>query len=209
MAYVCTEALTGAPDLYAVDTLGPGPLAGLATGPTTRGFTNYPGLELPGFDPFLGAGKVIFAKASATIAATAVVELSVTTVAGRFDVTATAAVGGANTGKSLAVALVPLTVGQSGWFQVEGIAVTTVSGAPAAGNPVYWQAAGVVSPTLVASKQVLNAAFGSAVSVVIGTGAGSLVAYAPSVNLGQSAGTLSATQALVVINRPFAQGQIT
>ena len=209
MAYVCTDVLAGSPDLYQVDTLGPGPLAGLATGPTTRGFTNYPGLEIPAYDPFLGAGKFVFAKASATIAATAVVEISVSTVAGRYDTTATAWAGTAQSGKSLAVALSPLTVGQFGWFQVEGIAVATVQGAPAAGGPVYWQAAGVVSPTLVASKQVLNGAFGSAVSAVIGSGAGSLVAYSPSTNAGQSAGTLSATQALVTINRPVAQGQIT
>ena len=90
MAYDCTDVLAGSPDLYQVDTLGPGPLAGLATGPTTRGFTNYPGLEIPAYDPFLGAGKFVFAKASATIAATAVVEISVTTVAGRYDTTATA-----------------------------------------------------------------------------------------------------------------------
>ena len=121
----------------------------------------------------------------------------------------TAWAGTANTGKSLAVALVALAVGQFGWFQVEGVAVATVQGTPAAGNPVYWQAAGVVSPTLVASKQMLNAAFGTAVSAVIGSGASSLIAYSPSTNPGQSAGTLSATQALVVMNRPFAQGQIT
>ena len=209
MAYVSTDVLAGAPDLYQVDTLGPGPLAGLATGPTTRGFTNYPGLELPAFDPLLGAGKFVYAKASATIAATAVVELSVSTVTGRYDATMTAWAGTANTGKSLAVALTTLLVGQFGWFQVEGVAVATVQGAPVAGNPVYWQAAGVVSPTLVASKQALNASFGTAVSAVIGLGVASLVAYSPSTNPGQSAGTLSATQALVIMNRPFAQGQIT
>ena len=64
-----------------------------------------------------------------------------------------------------------------------------------AGNPVYWQAAGVVSPTPVVSKQMVNAQFATAVSQTVGQGTTAVV--------------LSATQAVVYLNRPFAQGAIT
>ena len=209
MAYVATDVTAGAVDFYQVDTLGPGPLAGLATGPTSRGFANYPGLELRAYDYNLGGGAFIYAKASGTITPGTVVELSDTVTSGRYDVTATAWAGVANSGKALGVALTTLTVNQFGWFQVEGNAMVTVQGTPAIGNPLYWQAAGVVSPTLVASKQVLNAVFGSAVSAVIGLGVQSLTAYSPSTTAQQAAGTLSATQAIVLLNRPSAQPQIT
>lgn len=205
MAYVITDVLAGSVDLYQVDTLGPGPLAGLATGPTSRGFTNYPGMELRGWDANLGAGSFIYGRASATIAAGGVCEVGINVTNGRYDTTMTAWAGTAISGKPLATALVALTVGQYGWFQVEGVAVTNVTGAPAVGNAAYWQAAGVVSPTVVASKHMLNSVFVSAVSAVIGSGTASTATYAP----GSTAGTLPSTQALVFMNRPLAQGAIT
>ena len=208
MAYVSTEVVAGSVDLYQVDTLGPGPLAGLATGPTSRGFTNYPGLELRAYDYNLGGGAFVYAKASGTITPGTVVEMSDTVTNGRYDVTATAWAGTAQSGKTLAVAISTLLVNQFGWFQVEGNAMVTVQGAPVAGNSLYWQAAGVVSPTVVASKQVLNAVFGSAPAVVIGLGVQSLTSYSPSTTPQQAAGTLSATQAIVLLNRPAAQSQI-
>ena len=119
------------------------------------------------------------------------------TATNRFDVNMTAWAGTAGSGKSLAVAATALTVGQYGWFQVEGNAIATVQGAPAVGNPVYWQAAGVVSPTLVASKQALNAVFTSAAAAQIGPVGGT------------GSTTLSATQAVLLLNRPTAQSQIT
>jgi len=209
MAYVATDTTAGAVDFYQVDTLGPGPLAGLATGPTSRGFINFPGLELRAYDYNLGGGAFIYAKASGTITPGTVVELSDTVTNGRYDVTSTAWAGVANSGKTLAVALTTLLVNQFGWFQVEGNAMVTVQGAPVSGNSLYWQAPGIVSPTVVASKQVLNAVFGSAPAVVIGLGVQSLTPYSPSTTAQQAAGTLSATQAIVLLNRPSAQPQIT
>ena len=207
MAFTLIDVTAGAVDLYNVDTLGPGPLQGLGgVQPTARGFVNYPGQVMRGYDPFLGAAEFIFAKASGTISFGTVCQISTAVTAGRTDVTATAWAGAANTGIPLGVALQSATVGQFVWYQVGGLAVTTVQGAPAVGNPAYWQAAGVVSPTLVASKQALNAVFASAAAAVIGTGTSSTVAYAPG---NVTVGTLSATQALVLLNRPFAQGQIT
>jgi hypothetical protein len=198
MAYICTDVLAGSPDLYVVDTLGPGPLAGLAAGPTTRGFSNYPGLEIRGYDQFLGGGTFIFGRAAGTLAAGAVCELGTTVSAtNRFDVTMTAWAGTVNSGKPLAVTLTALTVGQYGWFQVEGNAIATTAGAPAAGNSAYFSAAGSIQPTLVASKQALNAVYVSAAAAQIGPVGGS------------GSTTLSATQAVVLLNRPVAQSNIT
>lgn len=206
MAFTLLDVAAGQVDLYNVDTLGPGPLVGLGgVQPTSRGFANYPGTVMRAFDPFLGAGEFMFAKASGTIAYGTVVQLSTSVTNGRTDVTATAWAGTANAGVSLGVALQSATVGQFVWYQVGGLAITTVQGTPAVSNPVYWQAAGVVSPTAVASKQVVNAQFASAAAAVIGVGIASLVVYAP----GNTAGTLSATQALVLLNRPAAQAAIT
>ncbi|WP_428331963.1 hypothetical protein [Novosphingobium sp.] len=206
MAFTPIEVTAGLVDLYNIDTQGPGPLAGLGNGPTTRGFTNYPGMEIKANDPFLGAGTFIFGRASTTIAAGGVCEVGVNVSAtNRYDVQFTPWAGTANSGKGLSVALVALTVGQFGWFQVEGNAIANVSGAPVAGNPMYWQAAGVISPTAVASKHMLNATAMSAVSATIGNGSASLLAYTP----GSTAGILPANQAVLFLNRPLAQGAIT
>ena len=212
MAFTILDVAAGQVDLYNVDTLGPGPLQGLGgSQPTSRGFTNYPGTVMRGFDPFLGAAEFIFARSSGTIAFGTVCQLSVSTNSSRTDVTATAWAGTALSGIPLATALTSLTVGQFGWYQTGGLAVTTVQGAPAVGNPAYWQAAGVVSPTLVASKQMLNSVFGSVVSATLYTGSTATTAYNPTnvASTGNTGGLLSATQALVLMNRSFAQGIIT
>jgi hypothetical protein len=206
MAFTFLDVQAGQVDLYNVDTLGPGPLVGLAgSQPTTRGFTNYPGTIMRAFDPFLGAAEFIYGKANGAITYGAAVQWGTSVTAGRTDITMTPWAGTAVTGMQLGVALQTLATGNYGWFQVGGVAIATVSGAPAVGNPAYWQATGVVAPTVVASKQMVNAQFASAAAAVIGTGSPSLVAYAP----GNTGGTLSATQALVALNRPFAQGAIT
>lgn len=207
MAFVATDPLGGIIDLYNVDTAGPGPLAGLAAGPTTRGFANYPGLIVRAYDYNLGAAEFMFGKSLGATAFGSVCEIGVVVTSGRYDETMQPWLGAANTGKPLGVALVTLAAGQFGWFQISGNAVTTVQGAPAVGNPAYWQANGVISPTLVASKQAIGAVFASAAAAVFGTGAQSLIAYAPTAQV--TGGTLSATQAIVLINRPTAQPQIT
>lgn len=196
MPYICSSDNLGFVDLYAVDTAGPGALK-LAGSTATYGRFEYPGCEVTAVDQVLGGATLVFVQAAGTIAAGGVVELTQTSVnsGARYDVSAQAWAGAANTGKPLGVALAAMTVGQWGWVQVQGIAVTNVSGAPAAGNPAAWQASGVISPTIVASKAVLNAQFASAVSITYGSGTGAV--------------TLSGTQALVLLNRPCAQGPIT
>lgn len=189
MSFVAYDDLIGAVDLTAIDTVGPGPV-NLVAG-TGSGRSNFYNTELRGYDPALGAGTFIYAKYSGTIAAGTVVELTPSLTSGVVINSATAWAGTANSGRPLAVALAGGAANQWGWFQVQGNAICTVQGAPAAGNPAYWQAAGVVSPTGVNGKQMSGAQFQTAVSSVIGTT------------------TLSATQAVVFLNRPFAQGQTT
>lgn len=114
---------------------------------------------------------------------------------GQIVWTVTPWAGTVNTGTPLCVAIVGMTAGQWGYFQIQGTAIVITAGAPAAGNPGYFSATGIVQPTLVASKQVVNFEYASAVSQTIGSGA--------------SAVTLAANQALAILNRPFAQGNIT
>ena len=195
MAYTVETGELGLIDLYIADTAGPGPefFSGAAAG--TYGRLNFPGMVVRGTDLNLGGGAFIFAKAAGAVTPGTVCELTQVVTNGRYDVSAQAWAGAANTGKPICVAVATLASGAWGWFQVQGLAVTTVQGAPVAGNPVYWQASGVISPTAVASKQVLNAQFASAPAVTIGTGSNAVV--------------LGATTALVLLNWPCAQSAIT
>lgn len=193
MAFVAINDILGEVDLSIIDTAGPG-YQNLVTG-TGSGRMNFYLQTVSGYDPNLGGGEFQYMRYSGTIAAGTVCETTPSITAGAIIQNATAWAGVALSGRPLCVALSAGTVGQFGWFQTQGNAITTVQGAPAAGNPAYWQAAGVVSPTLVASKQMLNAVFATAVSQTIGQGSTAVV--------------LSATQAIVTMNRAFAQGIIT
>lgn len=193
MAFVALNDVLGEVDLTIVDTAGPG-YSNLVTG-TGSGRMNFYSQVITGYDPNLGGGEFQYLRYTGTIAAYTVCEVTPSITAGIIIQNAVAWAGTAVTGRPICVALTAGTVGQFGWFQVQGNAITTVQGAPAAGNPAYWQAAGVVSPTPVISKQLVNANFATAVSQTIGAGTGATV--------------LSATQAVVTINRPFAQSAIT
>lgn len=193
MTFVAINQVLGEVDLSIIDTAGPG-YQNLVAG-TGAGRMNFYLQEVDGYDPNLGGGSFQYMRFSGTIAAGTVCEQTPSISGGIVIQNATAWAGTAVSGRPLCVAVSAGTVGQFGWFQTQGNTITTVQGAPAAGNPVYWQAAGVVSPTGVASKQMVNAVFATAVSQTIGQGS--------------TAVTLSATQAIVTMNRPFAQSAIT
>jgi hypothetical protein len=193
MTFIKYDPLIGVVDLTAVDTQGPGPL-NLVNG-TGSGRQSFYMEVMHGYDPNLGGGEFVYAQAAGTLTVGMVCQFTPSVSNGQVIEQATAWAGTANSGDVLGVAMAALTVGQWGWFQVEGHAIVNCSGAPVAGNPVYWQAAGVVSPTAVASKQVEGAKFASAPGITLGTGA--------------SAVTLSGTQAVLLLNRPSAQGAIT
>lgn len=129
------------------------------------------------------------------LGAGAVCELAYSLAAGYLTITATPWTGTTVQGKPLSVALNNMGAGTYGWFQIEGATITVVNGTITVGNPVYWQSNGTLSNTGVASKQMVNATAASLVSSVIGQG--------------NAAVTLPAYQALVFVDRPFAQGAIT
>jgi hypothetical protein len=189
MAFIATNQLFGEVDLTAIDTAGPG-FQNLVAG-TGSGRMNFYLQEVAGYDPSLGGGTFIYMQYSGTIAAGTVCEITPSIASGVIINKATAWAGTAVSGRPLCVALSAGVNTNFGWFQVQGNAVCTVQGTPAAGNPMYWQAAGVISPTGVASKQIVNAVAATAVSQTVGSVA------------------LSSTQAVVTMNRPFAQGAIT
>lgn len=193
MAFVALNDILGEVDLSTVDLAGPG-FQNLVSG-TGSGRQNFYLQTVSGYDPNLGGGEFMYMRFSGTIAAGTVCETTPSISGGVIITNATAWAGTTITGRPLCIAVSAGTVGQFGWFQVQGNAITTVQGAPAAGNPVYWQAAGVVSPSVVASKQMVNAVFATAVSQTIGQGS--------------TAVTLTSTQAIVQVDRPFAQGAIT
>jgi hypothetical protein len=193
MAFIAMNGVLGEVDLSITDTAGPG-YQNLVTG-TGSGRMNFYMQPVTGYDPNLGGGEFMYCRYTGTIAASTVCEVTPSLVGGIMVQNAVAWAGTANSGRGLCVAVSAGTVGQFGWFQKQGSAIVSVQGTPAAGNPVYWQAAGVISPTAVASKQMVNAVFGSSVSQTIGQGTSAIV--------------LSATQAVATINRPFAQGAIT
>lgn len=195
MSYVVADSELGFIDLYAIDTVGPGPLA-LALSTPTYGRFNRPGYQLRGVDLALGGGWFMFVQFTGTVTAGGVVELSATSVnsGARYDASAQAWAGTANSGKPLGVALAAASSGQWGWVQVEGIAVTNTNGTVAAGDKQYWQASGVISSSAVASKAVLGAVAVSANNATYGSGNGAV--------------TLS-NQSLILLSNPTAQGPIT
>jgi len=132
---------------------------------------------------------------SSPIVAGQVVTLVSTLSAGVITQTATAWAGTVNTGTPLGVPATSFLAGTYGWVQLSGNAVVQTAGTPVIGNAAYWSASGVVQPTAVASKQMVNAIYATAPSVVIGTGTNAV--------------TLQATQAVLNISRPFSQGAIT
>jgi hypothetical protein len=197
MAYIASDSVLGyAPDLYAVDTVGPGPLALAATSSPTYGRFERPGYQLRGVDPSLGGAWFMLVQFTGTVAAGGIVELSAVSVnsGARYDVSAQAWAGTVNSAKPLGVAMAAASAGQWGWVQLEGIAVANTSGTVAAGDKQYWQASGVISSTAVASKALLGAVAVSANNATYGSGSGAV--------------TLSG-QTLILLSAPTAQGPIT
>lgn len=193
MSFIAYDPLLGAVKLTDIDPVGPGPLNLVAGTGSSR--MNFSFEMLRGYDANLGGGEFVFAQASGTLTAGAVCQFNQSLTNGAIVNAAALWAGTANSGDVLGVAMAAMTVGQWGWFQVSGNAIVNCSGAPVAGNPVYWQAAGVVSPTLVASKQVVGAKFATAPGITLGTGAAAIV--------------LSGTQAVLLLDRCSAQSNIT
>lgn len=194
--WVSTDSTMAAQNLMSAYTIGTYPNYAQGTEPS--------GMYVQGADPSLGIGQFVYAQMSNASGCGAgdVCELTATTYSPNgTSVSVVMSVqqwaGTANSGKTLCVALAAVAQNQFGWFQVYGAALVHSSGAVAAGASAYWNAAGVVQTTAVASKQMVSAQ--------------ALVAN--SASFGQvSAGvvpTLTASQSIWFINSPHAQSAIT
>lgn len=131
-------------------------------------------------DPVYGGGEFIYLKG---VASTVVGSL-VTYDQNAGTTTLAPATGGNG---AVAVAMSANVANQYGWYQIQGVAAVKAPNAAVVGAQVFMLAAtpGSVDDAAVAGEQVLNATFAS------------------------STGTPSSGLALVQINRPFLQGQIT
>lgn len=131
-------------------------------------------------DPVYGGGEFIYLKGVASTVIGSLVDYDLN--AG----TTTLAPATGGTGQ-VAVAMSANVANQYGWYQIAGIAAVKAPNAMAVGAEIYMLAAtpGSVDDAAVAGEQILNA---KALSTT---------------------GTPSAGLALVQINRPFHQGQIT
>lgn len=141
---------------------------------------NALGTIVRGVDPTYGAGEFIYLPGVASNVAGSVVYYDLGTPA------VTLAPATANMARPLAVAMSACLAGQYGWYQISGVAVVTTNGTlSGAGVPVYLVGSGQVTSSATAGKQMVNAIASSAT------------------------GTPATGQALVTIQRPFAQGAVT
>lgn len=133
-------------------------------------------------DAVLGGGEFIYLLGAANTILGSVVSYVVSTGVSLSGVT-TLWAGTAGTGAPLAVATAAIVAAKWGWYQIGGAAIVATSGVVAAGNPLYYQAAGVVQAAAVNGKQIIGAVAGSANGV-------------PTTN-----------QAIVTLDRPHVQTQ--
>lgn len=196
MAFVSYDPILGEVDLSIVDNGGPGPFSIPGSANATYGRNSQYFGEIRGYDVNLGAGTFVYAAYGATITAGQAVQFTESLSGGKIITTANLWTGAANSGAPLAFAVAATgTTGNWGWFQVQGIAIVNVSASPTANTPVYWQANGTVSGTVVASKQMEGAQFASVAAITLGSGASAIV--------------LPATQATALLQYPSGQGQLT
>lgn len=135
-------------------------------------------------DPVYGAGEFIYLLGVANTVVGSVVTYDGAN-AGTPTWQTALAPSTANLGQPLAVAMSANVANQYGWYQISGSAVVATNGTLAAGpGPVFLAGSGQVTSTQANGKMVNNARNETAT------------------------GTPAANQAVVKINRPFAQGQI-
>lgn len=136
------------------------------------------------YDPTYGDGEFVYLQGAAGMAQGNVVSWS--GVSGGLPTWQTQLVPNtANQAVPVGVAMAPVLATQWGWFQVGGVSQVLSNGTFAAAGPMYIGAAGQVTSTAGAGKQIVNASGLTAV----GTPSGNLI--------------------LAQLNRPFAQGAIT
>lgn len=162
------------------------PLAGYQPIANTDTTQNHAiGTRVRATDPVYGDGEFVYLKGVASTVVGSMVTWGGAS-SGVPTGQTTLAPSTANLAQPVAVSMSANVANQFGWYQVYGNAVVATNGTLVAGpGPVYLAGSGQVTSTAAAGKQVLGA-----------------------VNL-TATGTPSAGLAVVEINQPHAQGQIT
>lgn len=162
------------------------PLAGFQPIAATSTVQNHAlGTRIRAVDPTYGEGEFIYLLGVASTVVGSVVTWNGNS-SGTPTGQTTLAPATANLAQPVAVAMSANVANQYGWYQVSGNAVCATNGTLAAGPaPVYLAGSGQLTSTAAAGKQVLGA-----------------------INV-TATGTPAANQAVVEINNPHAQGQIT
>lgn len=143
------------------------------------------GRIIRGRDPVYGSGEFIYLLGVASTVVGSVVTWN-GNATGTPTYQTTLAPATANLAQPLAVAMGATLAANYGWYQISGQAVVATNGTLATGpGPVYLVGSGQVTSAATAGKQMVNA-----------------------VNV-TATGTPAAGQAVVSIDRPFAQGAIT
>ncbi len=135
-------------------------------------------------DAVLGEGEFIYLLGVANTVLGSVVSYNISDGVSLVGATALWA-GTAGTGAPVAVATAAIVASKWGWYQIGGAAIVATSGTIAAGNPLYFQAAGVLQSAAVNGKQIQGA-------------------WAFSAN-----GVPTTNQAIVTLDRPHVQSQTT
>ncbi len=114
-----------------------------------------PGTVMAAVDNYWGAGEFIYAIAGGTIPMGATCAIVVTVASGAAVFTASAVGNTANLACPVFVAMTPLTVGQFGWFCMEGFVPVASGASVAADTSLGITAAGVLG-AVAAGKQILG-----------------------------------------------------
>jgi hypothetical protein len=173
----------------------------------------YPGQIVRTWNPVFGGAEFIYAAVPTSTALTAgywvMFDVALDSTFTYPYVKVALWDGGASSGKSLGIVYNSVTSDATNiqwtWFQISGVAVSKVSatGTWAAGCTVAYNTSGVVQMTPVATKNVICAQGASAISTQVGSNTG---AWA---STNTNGGLLTATQALVLINRPSCQNGVS
>jgi hypothetical protein len=194
MAFLALDGLAGSVDLTGVDKTDPGiySLVGPQAGRYGRGL--YPSSVAVARDPILGGGEFVYVSAYQACTAGQVVQFFVsqdlTTRTMKLGVAPWTGV--ANLGLPLGVCYVALPANYYGWVQIGGFAIINATGAISPNDQVYWSANGIVTNVVANGKHMIGAQFATATGATLGTGAAVV--------------TLPATQAIVWMQYPVAQG---
>jgi hypothetical protein len=208
--FTVVNDVIGQVDLTTVTKVGPGVVN--LVGTNRSGFMCYTGQIVSAWDPVLGGAEFIYA---AIPTSTALTEGYWVMFAAGKDGSANPYLkvalwdGGASSGKSLGIVYAPVASDASNiqyaWFQISGVAVSKVvaTGTWAADCTVAYSTTGVPQMTPVPTKNVINAQGVTAISQQVGSNTSAWACT------NTNGGLLTATQALVYINRPSCQNGVS